>query len=276
MRWARIAVTLPAVPLITLTTDFGTGSHYVAQMKAALLRGAPEATLVDLSHDLPPQDVDGAARFLQQTVPDFPADTVHLAVIDPGVGSDRAIVAIDALGQRCVGPDNGLFGWMNDRPLAAVRLDVAKVGIDRPSNTFHGRDIMAPAAARLAEGEPLDQLGQPIEELVCLPKLPGPEVGADGVAGLVVEADQFGNLISNIAGELVESAPTDQRFRVVCGEHETFGLQCTYADQPPQTLVALIGSGGMLELAIVNGNAAQMLGAKAGDALTIDWSGNGG
>ncbi|MEO1496643.1 MAG: SAM-dependent chlorinase/fluorinase [Planctomycetota bacterium] len=262
-----------AVPIITLTTDFGAASHYVAQMKGVLLCGAPGATLVDLSHDIPPQDIAAAARLLEQGSPRFPRGTVHLAVVDPGVGTDRAIVVVEAAGQHYVGPDNGLFGWVGDWADGVVAVDPSKVGGETPSATFHGRDLMAPVAARLAGGSGAAEFGEPLESLVTLARTPDPKKNGKSIAGRIVEVDRFGNLISNIPVGMLSRAPRDTRLRVACGdEHETFGLQVTYGDQPPHTLVALVGSGGMLELAIVNGSAADMLRAGEGDRLLVDWS----
>lgn len=259
------------MPIITLTTDFGAGSHYVAQMKGVLLCEAPTATLVDLSHDIGPQNIGEAARLLEHGTPRFPKGTVHLAVVDPGVGTDRPIVAIDAGTQRYVGPDNGLFGWIGNWADAAVVVDAERLGGKTPSATFHGRDIMAPVAARLALGAELTDFGEEHEILASLPRTIEPKKNGQSIAGRIVEVDRFGNLISNVPAGMLSKAPRDSRLRIACGEHETFGLQYTYGDHPPQTLVALVGSGGMLELAIVNGNAAEMLAATEGDDLLIDW-----
>ncbi|TWT42923.1 SAM hydrolase/SAM-dependent halogenase family protein [Botrimarina hoheduenensis] len=259
------------MPIITLTTDFGTGSHYVAQLKGVLLTGAPSATLIDLSHDIPPQGIAAAARLLELGTPRFPAGTVHLAVVDPGVGTERAIVAVRVGGHHYVGPDNGLFGWLNGWIDGAVALDLERLSVEAASATFHGRDIMAPVAARLARGERLAALGDAVEELVCLPAVPTPLARPGRIEGQIVEVDTFGNLISNIPLGMLSRAPRNNRLCVSLGEHETYGLQTTYADQDPQTLVALVGSGGMLELAIVNGNAAQMIAAGEGDMLVVSW-----
>lgn len=259
------------MPIITLTTDFGAGSHYVAQMKGVLLSEAPTATLIDLSHEVPPQDIRSAARLLEQGTPRFPTGTVHLVVVDPGVGTDRPIVAVEAGGQRYVGPDNGLFGWIGDWPDTVVAIDAERLGIDGCSATFHGRDIMAPVAARLSTGIDLQDLGEPHEALVTLPREADPIKNGKSIRGVVVEVDRFGNLITNVPAGMLSKTPRDSRLRVSCGEHETYGLQYTYGDHPPHTLVALVGSGGMLELAIVNGDAAAMLRAGEGAAVLVDW-----
>lgn len=257
--------------LLTLTTDFGPSGRYVAQMKGVLYGRAPGATVVDLSHDIPPQDVAAAARLLEAAAAYWPAGTVHLAVVDPGVGTERPIVAIEALGQRFVGPDNGLFGWLEGRVEACVALSRERLTAAGDSDTFHGRDLMAPAAALLLTGTPLTELGAPHDPLQTLPMDEGPRMESDRIEGRVVEVDRYGNLVTDVAAEMLDGAPRDERLRVTLGEHETFGLWRTYGENPPQTLVALVGSGGYVEVAIVNGNAAEMLAAGVGDAVCLDW-----
>lgn len=258
--------------IVTLTTDFGAGGRYVAQMKGVLYSQAPAATVIDLSHGVPPQDVRAGARLLEEVTPWWPEGTVHLAVIDPGVGTERAIVAVEALGQRFVGPDNGLFGWLADRVDSVVALSRERLSVAGDSCTFHGRDLMAPAAAALATGTPPAELGTPHGELLRLEPDGEPVTEGDRITGRVVEVDHYGNLITNVPAESLGDAPRDERLRITLGEHETFGLWRTYGEQPPQTLVALVGSGGLVELAIVNGSAAQMLAAHVGDAVSLDWS----
>lgn len=257
--------------LITLTTDFGTGGRYLAEMKGVLYRDAPGVTVVDLSHEIPPQDIAAAARLLQYGTAGYPAGTVHLAVVDPGVGTSRPIVAIEAAGQRYLGPDNGLFGWLAETTDEVVRLDLQKFNADAASMTFHGRDLMAPAAAMLARGCALSDLGSPHDQLVTLTPTPAPEHLDDKLLGQIVEVDHYGNLITNLRPVMLGDAPLDDRLRITLGVHETFGLWRTYAQQPPQTLVALVGSTGFLELAIVNGSAGQMLRAGVGDTVRLSW-----
>lgn len=258
--------------LITLTTDFGTGGRYVAEMKGVLYRQAPGVTVVDLSHEIPPQDLAAGARFLEQSTTGFPAGTVHLAVIDPGVGTDREIVAVHAHGQFYLGPDNGLFGWTKGGLTEAVAIDLARLDLKAVSHTFHGRDIMAPAAAWLARGAKLTDLGEPLDEFVKLPEVEQPIATGEHLEGRVVEVDHYGNLITNVPIETLADAPHGDRLRITLGDHETYGLWQTYGDQPPNTLLALVGSTGHIELAITNGNAAKMLFAGVGSAVHFDWS----
>lgn len=257
--------------LITLTTDFGTGGRYVAQMKGELYRRAPGVTVVDLSHEIPPQDIAAAARLLEHGTPGFPAGTVHLAVIDPGVGTDREIVAVGAHNQIYVGPDNGLFGWIRGRLVEGVKIDLASLDLKSISPTFHGRDIMAPAAAWLAKGAALSDLGEPLESLIALPANEAPIVSDSRIEGRVVEVDHYGNLITNIRADTLIDVPHGDQLRITLGDHETYGLWQTYAEQPPQTLIALVGSTRYVELAIVNGSAAAMLFAGVGSAVCLDW-----
>lgn len=259
--------------LITLTTDFGPAGRYVAELKGVLYCDAPGVTVVDLSHDIPPQDIAAAARLLEHGTSRYPSGTVHLAVVDPGVGTSRPIVAIAASGRYYVGPDNGLFGWLADSAEAIVSLDLRKFDADAASMTFHGRDLMAPAAALLAKGVGLDQLGPRHEQLFTLPPHPEPTSSTDELCGEVVEIDHYGNLITNVRPVMLGDAPLDDRLRITLGEHETFGLWRTYAQQPPRTLLALVGSTGLVELAIVNGSAAQMLQARVGDSVRLSWNG---
>lgn len=258
--------------IITLTTDFRAGGRYVAQMKGVLYARAPGVTVVDLSHEIPPQDIAAAARLLKDAAPCWPAGTTHLAVVDPGVGTERPIVAIDALGQRFVGPDNGLFGWLNGQLDTAVSIDPRRIEPAGASATFQGRDLMAPAAARLALGAAVSELGEPHGELVATPRPDAPTLFESRIEGEVVEVDRYGNLITNVPVEALDDAPRGDRLRVTLGEHETFGLWRTYGENPPGTLVALVGSTGLVELAIVNGDAATMLRATVGDGVTFDWS----
>lgn len=262
------------VSIITLTTDFGAGSRYVAQLKGVLMsRAAAEVSLVDLSHAIAPQDIASAARLLADSSHWYPVGTVHLAVVDPGVGTDRPIVAVESKGQRYVAPDNGLLGWIDPIEIdQMVEVESDKFLPAGNSSTFHGRDRMAPAAALLASGAKLSDLGKPHTRLQQVKTMPEPVQKSDRIEGQVVEVDNYGNLITNISAEMLASIPHDESLVVACGEHKTFGLWRTYADQPAQTLIALIGSTTMLELAITNGNAAEMLDAKAGATVEVTWA----
>jgi hypothetical protein len=258
--------------IVTLTTDFGFGSHYAAAMKGVILSIHPAATIVDLSHDIPPQDIRRAALLLDDAADWFPPDTIHVAVVDPGVGTDRAIVYARIGRQQFIAPDNGLLSRLAARtpPSKIVRLTDPAYWLERISTTFHGRDIMAPAAAHLALGLDPDRLGPPFARLTTI-DWPEPRQHANRIDGAVIEIDSFGNLITNLTADVFGGRPTDRRVCVVCSIYETWGIYHAYAEQPRGTLVALIGSGGRLELALVGDNAAKRLGVGVGSPVTLAW-----
>jgi S-adenosylmethionine hydrolase len=258
--------------IITLSTDFGEGSRYVAAMKGVLLSINPTVRIVDLSHSVPPQDIRAGAILLASAAPTFPPCTIHVAVVDPGVGSGRRIVYARIGDHHFVAPDNGLLGRLASQvePSKIVSIENPQFWMPSVSSTFHGRDIMAPVAARLSLGLSPDELGPPIARLA---DLPWPEVQrvAIKIDGEVVEVDSFGNLITNITREMLKGVPTDESVTVTCDEHATQGIFSTYSDQPPMTLVALVGSDDRLELAIVDENASIMLGVKVGTPVAVAW-----
>jgi hypothetical protein len=262
---------------ITLITDFGPGSHYVAAMKGVILSLCPEATIVDIAHDVPPQDIRRAAVLLDDVADWFPPATIHVVVIDPGVGTDRAIVYARMGQQHFIAPDNGLLSRLAARkpPTKLVRLSEPAYWLPQVSATFHGRDIMAPVAAHLALGLDPDRLGPPLERLLAL-DWPLPRESQTRIDGVVIEVDGFGNLITNITADMLGGRPTDRRACIVCNIYETWGIYHAYAAQAGGTLVALIGSGGRLELAIVGDNAARRLGVGVGVPVTLAWEGKEG
>jgi S-adenosyl-L-methionine hydrolase (adenosine-forming) len=260
------------VSIITLTTDFGSGSHYAAAMKGVILSIHPAATIVDITHDVPPQDIRHAALLLDEAVDWFPPDTIHVVVVDPGVGTDRAIVYARIGRQQYIAPDNGLLSRLAARtpPAKMIRLVDPAYWLERVSTTFHGRDIMAPVAARLALGLDPDRLGPPLDRLTAI-DWPDAQQRSNRIDGAVIEIDSFGNLITNVTADMIAGRPTDRRACVVCNIYETWGIYGTYAEKPSGTLVALIGSSGRLELALVGDNAAQRLGVGIGSPVTLAW-----
>jgi hypothetical protein len=242
--------------IITLLTDFGTTDSYVAEMKGVLLSMAPAATVVDLSHGVPPGDVRSAAYILGRTWERFPPGTVHLVVVDPGVGTTRAALALSAHQHSFVGPDNGVFSpVLRDTEVRAVVLPTP----ESASPTFHGRDVFAPAAAALASGSSLQSLGEP---LGCIPErlaytLPHHE--GKTVIGEIVYIDRFGSLITNLTAELVPSYA-----RLEVEDLDLGPLKRTFNDVTPGGLLAYIGSGGAIEIAVRNGSAARRLGVGVG------------
>ena len=258
--------------IITLTSDFGSGSPYVGAMKGSILSIAPEVSIVDITHDVPPQDVRQGALSLAATTCAFPAGTIHVGVVDPGVGTERCLIYALIDGQHFLAPDNGLLDRLarNTPPEQIIALTQSEFWREEISSTFHGRDILAPVAAHLSLGVGADALGDPLDELVRL-EWAEVEVSAKKLSGIIESIDSFGNLITNISEELLGDVPRNDSVRIVCDEHETTGIYSTYGDQPSMTLLALIGSAGMLELAIVDDSAAAMLSVKVGAAVTVNW-----
>jgi len=256
-RWQHRSV------LVTLLTDFGLQDTYVGQMQAALLAVAPTARLVDLTHAVPPQDVFTGAFLLWAAVEALPAASVHLAVVDPGVGSERRAVAAQARrGDVFVGPDNGLLAPAVDRLgglVAAVELrEPTYWRRGRPSSTFHGRDIFAPVAGHLANGVPLDRLGPPVD-LFRPFELPQPS----GLDGEIVYVDGYGNLVSNLPAS---SLP--ERYVVLLGE-QAIQPQPHYQAVPPGQLLALVGSSGLLEISARDASAASITGRGRGAQVSV-------
>jgi len=258
--------------IITLTTDFGTGSPYVAAMKGVILSINPEARLVDLTHEIAAQDVRQAAVVLENTAEWFPEGTIHVAVIDPGVGTDRAILYAKIGTQQYVAPDNGLLSRLASRqsPSKLIRLTEPEHWLPEVSSTFHGRDIMAPVAARLSLGLEPERLGPPMDGLTAL-DWPGVRQSPLRLEGEVLEIDSFGNLITNITADMLAGRPTDERVCIICNIYETWGIYRAYGDQFEGSFVAVVGSTGRLELALVGDNAAERLGIQRGAPVIVTW-----
>ncbi|MDG2382952.1 MAG: SAM-dependent chlorinase/fluorinase [Pirellulaceae bacterium] len=256
--------------LITLLTDFGEGSQYVAQMKGVILGLHSEARIVDVSHSVPPQAIRQAGRRLDAIVDAFPANSCHLVVVDPGVGTKRHVLLAHLHDQFFIAPDNGVLTAVMER----WRPDWVRV-IDQPrfwrkpvSSTFHGRDIMAPVAAYLGEGVPAAELASEVDDWVSDPNCQ-PRVSTNRIEATIVEIDSFGNLITNVGQDCL---PTDGRsISISLLDGSKIERVSTYGDRGVGCRVALIGSGGDLEIAIVNGNAARLLQAKLGDSVLISW-----
>lgn len=250
--------------IVTLTTDFGSGSGYVAEMKGRLLHAREPVTLVDIAHDLPPHDVRAAAWIVGQACPAFPADTLHLVVVDPGVGTTRRLVWAEIGGQQFLCPDNGVMsGVLRRTPLAAARaLPVAPFA----AATFHGRDVLAPVAVRLLDGTPPEALGPLVTDLVRL-SWPEPRGTSAGIDGDVIHVDTFGNLITNLPAELWTRVVAAGGLRV--GDHDVTSLVRTYGDAAPGTPVVLVGSQGLIEAAVVEGRADARLDAGLGTRVAL-------
>jgi hypothetical protein len=265
-------------PIITLTTDFGMRDRYVSVMKGVMLSICPDVQFVDITHEIPPQDVSAAAQVLRATVPYFPAHTIHLVVVDPGVGSERQPVALHTPLGRGVGPNNGVFGplWQQAHAqyptadLRAVVLTESRFWLPDISATFHGRDIFAPVAAHLAAGTALEEFGPRLETLIGVPE-PTPvwDEATRRLTGQIISIDRFGNCISNITAALLDQLGPREELRVTVREH-SWHISRTYADVAPDESLVLLGSEGGLEVAVRNGDASHALGITIGTPLYVE------
>lgn len=241
-------------------------------MKGVILSINPWATLIDITHAVPPQDIRYGAVVLEDMADFFPPDTIHVAVVDPGVGTDRSLVYAQIGRQRYVAPDNGLLSRVMRRApvMKIVRLEKSKYWLPQVSATFHGRDIMAPVAARLSLGKDPDKLGSPLKRLVDL-NWPDVRISPLKIEGSVLLADSFGNLITDITAKMLRGRPTNNQAHVTCGNRETWGIHRTYSEMSSGNLMALVGSSGRLELAVVGGSAAARFSIIPGTPVVISW-----
>jgi hypothetical protein len=254
--------------MITLLSDFGDSDVYVGVMKGVIAQIDRAIAIIDLTHQIPPQDIAAARFALMNAYPYFPPGTVHIAVVDPGVGSSRRGVAVEFAGGYLVGPDNGLFSGVlsQSKAIAAVELTNSHYWrTPQPSNTFHGRDIFAPVGAHLARGVNLSELGEAIavSSLVQFP-LPAYSLTNIGATGCIQYIDRFGNLITNIPASLVQG----QNWSVMAG-NLNIPSGYTYGDRPPGSLLALVGSHGWVEIAVNGGNAKSQLNLDCLDVVQV-------
>ena len=257
-------------PVIALLSDFGSRDHYVGTMKGVILGICPDATLVDISHDIPPHDVMEGALQLSACARYFPAGTIFVAVVDPGVGSRRRGIAVDTGDYRFVGPDNGLFTQiLAELPLKkAVELTERRYGRPTVSRTFEGRDRFAPAAAWLAKGIQLPALGRAAADLHRL-EIPIAEIGETSINGAVLRIDRFGNLVTNVDRKVFERFASGRQVQVSVGGRSVERLVATYAEIPAGEVCALFGSTDHLEVAANSGSAADRLGLDRGALVEI-------
>jgi S-adenosylmethionine hydrolase len=243
--------------IITLLTDFGTADGYVGEVKGVLAANAPDCALIDIAHDVSAHDVEGGRLALARYWHRFPVGTVHLAVVDPSVGSSRAALAVESEGRFLVGPDNGILSPAMLHPGARC---VVLVVPPSAAPTFHGRDVFAPAAAKLAQGVALDALG-PVCSDPIVRRTPEATRRADGaIAGTIITIDRFGNLVTNLVsrhGGTIELAG------------RSLPIRRTYGDVEVGEVIALVGSSGLVEIGVRDGSAAEELGAKRGDAVVL-------
>ena len=243
--------------IITLLTDFGTADGYVGEMKGVLCSAASGAALVDITHDVAAQDVEGARLVVARYWRRFPAGTVHVVVVDPGVGGTRAAIAVESEGRFLVGPDNGV---LSPALLHAGARCVALAVPAGASPTFHGRDVFAPAAAALAGGAAVDALGHAHLSPIVR-RTPEPARREDGtISGVVITVDRFGNAVTNLMS---------WRGGIIEVNGRRLPLARTYADVATGEVVALVGSSGLVEIAVREGNAAAKLGLERGAAVVL-------
>lgn len=254
-------------PIITLLTDFGIADHFVAAMKGVILTENPNVRIVDLTHQIPAQDVAAAAFSLLGAFESFPPKTIHVAVVDPGVGSKREALVAEAAGQIFVGPNNGIFTYIFERHVPTARAITNERWFRHPvSTTFHGRDVFAPVAAALAKGEKLNSFGPRINGLVKLPNL-AVERSTDGkIRGRIIHIDHFGNCITNFTrADLLET----DRSAVLLNSQRITSFRRFFSDDESdrQKVFAYWGSLGFLEIAVKNGSAAKSLKVRVGDPV---------
>lgn len=258
---------------ITLLTDFGYLDGYPGVMKGVIYSISPTVQVADITHSITPQNIQEGALVLFRSYRYFPAGTIHVAVIDPGVGTNRRPIAMQLGDYFFVGPDNGLFSPIireaqssNDAIMQFIHLNRSQFWLPNPSRVFHGRDIFAPVAAHLASGVPLDALGDPIDDPVML-QLDEPVRTPKGWIGKVIAIDHFGNLSTNITEtHLAEIAP----ITITVAGQIIEGLVKTFGERPPGELIALIGTDHDLSISVVNGDAKSFLGAKVGDEVVVE------
>jgi S-adenosylmethionine hydrolase len=258
--------------IVTLLTDFGTGDYFVAAMKGALLSVAPRAVIVDVTHDIPPHDIHAGAWTLANSYHCFPPGTVHVGVVDPGVGSARRAIAVRVAGAHIfVGPDNGLFSRIYQREQSVEVVELTNRDLFRRdvSRTFHGRDVFAPIAGALLNGVALSELGAEISNYVrlALPHAVRDENGT--LAAQVIHVDRFGNLITNLTRGEQPHEMGDGNLIFEIGKQKIAGVRATFADGVDGELLAVWGSAGHLEIVVAGASAARLLGVGRGAAVKV-------
>ncbi len=262
----------PHMPIVTLTTDFGLHDEYVGILKGVLLSHCPQLQIVDITHSIHPQEFLAAAHSINNSYQYFPEGTIHVVIVDPGVGSSRSILALRADNHIFVAPNNGILTpfFTNRRCIEAYSVEKQSLFLPSVSRTFHGRDIIAPVAARLAGGMQLNEVGPPVKQEDCLCiQLPRVEKSDGKIIGEVLAIDAFGNIQTSIAMEDMKSLHRPAKLVVTFGQHTIDGLSRFYSEKEPGTLMALLDSSNHLEIAVSKGNAATMTQARPGMPVTV-------
>ncbi|HEY6804661.1 MAG TPA: SAM-dependent chlorinase/fluorinase [Pyrinomonadaceae bacterium] len=253
--------------IITLLTDFGASDYYTGAIKGVILSANPSANIVDITHEIPPQDIETAAFVLLSCYRDFPPGTIHVAVVDPGVGSARRPILISAGSWFFIGPDNGLFSYVLDREdeFAAFHLTESRYFRQPLSTTFHGRDIFTPVAAELSKGTRPDSFGPRIHDPVRLPSL-RPVIAKNGnFKARIIHIDTFGNCVTNLERTLLNGAEVEQ---ISVKQQKIRTVAESYTEKK-SGLLGIWGSAGFLELSVRNGSAAKVLKARRGDVVKV-------
>lgn len=265
MRVSSLVEPVKEAPLIALTTDFGLEDPYAGILKGVILGLCPNARIVDVTHGVPPQDVLAGCLAVEAARPYFPPGTIHVCVVDPGVGTDRAAVAVRTARDAFIGPDNGLFSFLSDEEVLEVRsVESPAVLLQPVSRTFHGRDVFAPAAAHLGRGLPWEGLGPALPRR-CRSCLPEAEVTVDGVRGEILAFDRFGSAITSIRAGRLPGEPSRARVG-----HSVLPCAPTYAAVAPGAPLCLVGSSGRLEISVRGGSARLALGLVRGTTVVLE------
>jgi S-adenosylmethionine hydrolase len=259
------------MPIITLLTDFGSSDYFVGAMKGVILSRNPAATIVDITHEIPPQDITAAAFTLLSCYADFPAGTIHLAVVDPGVGSDRRAIVIECADQYFVGPDNGLFSWICEREGNWTATNITNQRFVRHtiSNTFHGRDIFAPVAAALSSGHKPEEFGPELADMVQLDSLEPTVTDANTIKGRIIHIDRFGNCVTNFTRRTLASRSGPTSWRISLSDREITSFRDFFAESEASELFAIAGSAGFIEICVRNGSAAKLLNVQRGESVQL-------
>jgi S-adenosylmethionine hydrolase len=257
--------------IITLLTDFGNSDYFVGAMKGVILSITPEVTIVDINHEIPPQDIEAAAFTLLSCYHDFPKRTVHVAVVDPGVGSDRRPIIVECANQFFVGPDNGLFSWICERETDWTAWHITNQDFLRKpiSNTFHGRDVFAPVAAALSSGHQPQEFGPRLTGLVQLPSLQPATINENTIEGRIIHIDRFGNCVTNFTRQTLNSRGPATSWRVTLNDREIDSFRSFFADSTTDEVIAIVGSAGYLEICVRNGAAAKLLKVERGQSVKL-------
>jgi hypothetical protein len=260
------------MPIVTLLTDFGTQDYFVGAMKGIILSANPSAVIVDITHEVPPQDIRAAAFNLLATYKDFPSGTIHVAVVDPGVGSKRRPILVECAEQVFVGPDNGLFSWICQREghFLARHLTNEKFFKHPQSPTFHGRDVFAPVASALSRGAAPEEFGPVIDDPIVLESLT-PSVNGDGtLAAAIIHIDRFGNCITNLTTEHL-TAEVNRRARLIVNGQLVTSIRKFFSAEGDdgESLFMIPGSAGFIEIAARNSSAASILKVRRGQSITL-------